>query len=221
MIKLSKGPEPKVLIDNSTTWTAVLLSKISSGVAPTPSEKTRYRHKDIKAALEKETSKKCAYCESKLKHIHHGDVEHIHPKSLDPSKQFSWSNLTLACELCNQNKSDRDPKLEAILDPYSKDPEHHICFLGAMAYPLGTAEGISSISLLELNRVDLVLMRNETVKRVMGIFETILRPDIPLSAKKALLVDFEMNELGRHAQYSAVVSAIYSSMKSKLPSELQ
>jgi len=220
MIKLTKLPPPKVLVDNAAAWTQTLLDKIASGVEPTQAEKTRYRNRDIKAALEAETAGKCAYCESKLKHIHHGDVEHIYPKSLDPSKQFQWDNLTLACEICNQNKSNRDPNLENIIDPYVKRPEEHICFYGPMAFSLGTAEGVSSIHLLDLNRAALVEMRGETIKRIMGIFDTLFRHDLPLAAKRAILEDLEHNESGASAQFSAVVQSIILHMKQKLLFEL-
>lgn len=220
MIKLTKEPKPKILLENAEAWTAILLSKLAAGVEPTPAERTRYRHKEIKSALEKETSGKCAYCESKLKHIHHGDVEHIYPKSLDPSKQLDWENLTLACEICNQNKSSRDPHVEFIIDPYIKNPDQHIFFVGSMAFPLGTAEGVSSIALLDLNRTALVVMRNETVQRIMGLYDTLLRPDIPLPAKKAILDDIEANESNGGAQFSAVVKGVVASMRLKLPQEL-
>lgn len=220
MIKLTKSPPPKVLADNAAAWTKTLLDKIDSGIEPTQTEKTRYRHRDIKAALEIETSGKCAYCESKLKHIHHGDVEHIYPKSLDPSKQFLWENLTLACEICNQNKSNRDPYVESIIDPYDKHPDEHICFYGPMAFPLGTAEGISSIHLLDLNRAALVEMRSESIKRIMGIFDTLFRNDIPLAAKRAILQDLELNESGVSVQFSAVIQSVIVHMKTKLPIDL-
>lgn len=138
MIKLSKLDEPDVLFNNSATWTQVLLNKEAAGKKPTASEKSRYRHPEIKAVLVKETGGKCAYCESKLLHIHHGDVEHIYPKSLDVRKTFEWRNLTLACEKCNQNKSNKDPLLEQIIDPYEDDPEYHLVFVGALIFPRGT-----------------------------------------------------------------------------------
>jgi uncharacterized protein (TIGR02646 family) len=111
MIFLKKGEEPQVLISNGPVWTQKLLQREAAGETPTRTEATHYRHPDIKAALVAETHNKCAYCESKLQHIHHGDVEHIFPKSRDPSRMLKWDNLTLACEVCNQNKSDRDPRV--------------------------------------------------------------------------------------------------------------
>src|SRR3954469_25335779 len=98
MIKLEKTERPQVLTDNADDWTAVLLEKQAQGEEPTTSEKTKYRHRDIKAALLNETHGKCAYCESKLRHITYGDVEHIVPKSLALAKIFDWANLTLACD---------------------------------------------------------------------------------------------------------------------------
>ncbi|URV26499.1 HNH endonuclease [Burkholderia gladioli] len=220
MIKLTKLDQPKILVDNAAVWTQTLLGKIASGVEPTQAEKTRYRNREIKAVLEKETAGKCAYCESKLKHIHHGDVEHIYPKSLDPSRQFQWDNLTLACEICNQNKSNRDPNLENIIDPYVGQPEEHICFYGPMAFALGTAEGVSSIHLLDLNRTALVEMRGETIKRIMGIFDMLFRHDLPLVVKRTILEDLERNESGASAQFSAVVQSIIFHMKQRLPLDL-
>ncbi len=221
MIKLTKLPTPAILTANGAAWTATLMAKLAAGDKPTQTESSRYRHKDIKSTLELETHGKCAYCESKLKHIHHGDVEHIHPKSLDPAKQFEWENLTLSCEVCNQNKSNLDPRAELIIDPYIINPEEHICFIGALAYPAGTPNGISSIRILELNRAELVIMRNETISRVMSIFDTLLRRDLPLVARKAIFDDLKANELSAKAQYSAVINSIFESMKSKLPEDLQ
>src|SRR5947209_8328121 len=127
MIRLNKGPKPQILTENEAAWTAT----VANGEA-TPAEKARYRHPEIKEALVSETHGKCAYCESKLQHIHHGDIEHIYPKSLALEKTFEWENLTLACEICNQNKSNKDPFLEQILDPYSVEPSEHLFFAGPL-----------------------------------------------------------------------------------------
>src|ERR1700677_4060556 len=104
MIKLSKLDEPPILAKNAIKWTKVLLDTVAAGKIPTETERPRYRHPQIKDTLVRETHGKCAYCESKLRHIHHGDVEHIMPKSLDLGKIVQWDNLTLACEKCNQKQ---------------------------------------------------------------------------------------------------------------------
>ena len=114
MIKITKTAKPDVLEKNAAEWTRVVLDKLAAGEKLTSTDDARYRHAEVKAALVAETHGKCAYCESKLKHIHHGDVEHMSPKSLEPVTRYEWRNLTLACEICNQNKSKRD--LHPIID---------------------------------------------------------------------------------------------------------
>src|ERR1700722_9410453 len=105
MIKINKLPAPAILVEKSTEWTNALLEKISKGEKPTDAESNRYRHAKIKQALLDETHGKCAYCESKLRHIAYGDIEHVVPKSVRPELSFDWQNLTLACDVCNTNKS--------------------------------------------------------------------------------------------------------------------
>ena len=92
MIKLEKGAEPAVLARNSAQWTSVVIRKMDTGVAPTRTERSRYNHADIKRALMTETYKKCAYCESKFRHVTYGDIEHVVPKSDRPSKWFDSSS---------------------------------------------------------------------------------------------------------------------------------
>ena len=64
MIKLTKTAKPSILVTKAASWTATYLADTSNENA-----RDRYRHKDIKDALEKETYKKCAYCESKIAHF--------------------------------------------------------------------------------------------------------------------------------------------------------
>lgn len=59
---------------------------------------------DVKDALDKIYSKKCAYCEKKI--FEHGQVEHYRPKSIYYWLAYSWDNLLLCCSACNVYKSD-------------------------------------------------------------------------------------------------------------------
>jgi uncharacterized protein (TIGR02646 family) len=74
-----------------------------------------YGAKSVKSALQKAQHDKCAFCESKVSHIAHGDVEHFRPKAgyrqgpEDPLVQpgyywlaYEWTNLLFSCQLCNQ-----------------------------------------------------------------------------------------------------------------------
>jgi uncharacterized protein (TIGR02646 family) len=208
MIRLTKLDEPDQLSANAVDWTKTLLDKRAAGLEPTAAEKSRYRHPEIKAVLVEETHGKCAYCESRLQHIHHGDVEHMFPKSLDPSKTFEWSNLTLSCEICNQNKSNKDPFMNHIIDPYSIDPEDHLLFLGGLVFSKGTVEGTSTRALLELHRAELVEMRNAQVEKIMAICAQVLDTTLPLIVRRALYEDLVRREAGARAPYSAMAKCI-------------
>jgi uncharacterized protein (TIGR02646 family) len=172
MIKLSKVPSPQVLNQNAAAWTAALLEALARGDAPTKALKSRYNEPSIKAALVSETHGKCAYCESKLRHVTYGDIEHIIPKSVAPARWFDWQNLTLACDKCNTNKSDN----EGIIDPYLADPTDHLWFIGALVFPRpGSDSGRITERILELNRPELLERRQEKLKGLLTQLELINR----------------------------------------------
>ena len=220
MIKLTKTAKPDVLKQNAAEWTRNVLAKLAAGQKLTSTDDARYRHIDVKAALVAETHGKCAYCESKLKHIHHGDVEHIAPKSLEPAKRYEWSNLTLACEICNQNKSNRDPNLEHILDPYAAEPSEHLTFIGSFIFPLGTSHGKNTEILLDLNRAALLERRKSRLEQIMGIYETVLRPDLPLETRKIVYQSLLHNDAVADSEYCAMIRCVINGMREKLPPEL-
>ena len=63
----------------------------------------KYRHKEIKDALERMFNGKCAYCESQVTTTGYGDIEHFCPKRNQRcvNLTFEWRNLLLSCEKCN------------------------------------------------------------------------------------------------------------------------
>jgi uncharacterized protein (TIGR02646 family) len=74
-----------------------------------------YGAPEVKEALRKAQHGKCAFCESRITHIDHGDVEHFRPKAgyrqrpdgplVRPGYYwlaYEWSNLFFCCALCNQ-----------------------------------------------------------------------------------------------------------------------
>ena len=82
-----------------------------------------YSGHGIKEALMKCHYGKCVFCEAKVRHIAHGDVEHFRPKAgYDQGHTFnrngyfweaySWENLYYSCQICNQvYKKNRFPVL--------------------------------------------------------------------------------------------------------------
>jgi uncharacterized protein (TIGR02646 family) len=207
MIKLTKGATPQVLADNYEYWTQVLVDKLAKGEEPTATEKSRYRHADIKEALVVETGGKCAYCECKIRHIAYGDVEHICPKSLDPALTFRWGNLTLACDVCNTNKSDHFKNPDDFVDPYQVDPAQHLFFFGdiLMAVP-GSDRGRLTEEILDLNRVELAERRKERLKNLRSQIETCVRTQNP-QLRQILRQDIINNETSAEKEFVAMSRA--------------
>ena len=207
MIKLSKGPKPQILIDNAAQWTNEYVNCLSSNQNPSDTIAYRYRHPNIKVALEKETSKKCAYCESKIKHIAFEDIEHILPKKKGarPDLYVEWTNLTLACEVCNRtNKKDYyDPKLP-LVNPYVDDPDKYFIILGAIISSKDNNErGFISESTLDLNRPELVERRNErlkTINTLLYVWAKESNPTIKGTLEKQIRMEYAPEK-----EYSAFV----------------
>ena len=215
MIKLQKGEEPEILARNAERWTEVVVGKIDVGQAPTKSERSRYNHVDIKRALVAETHGKCAYCESKLRHISHGDIEHVIPKSKNPTKWFSWPNLTLACDVCNTNKSEAQVDGDVFIDPYEVDPEEHFWQVGSMVWARpGCDAAALTERLLDLNRADLVEKRGERIAGLMKMIESIER--CKNGDLKQLLWEEFAAETGAHREYAALSRAIVQLVREKL-----
>ncbi len=221
MIRLQKTVKPSILVSHAANWTKALTDKLARNEKPTKAEASRYRHEDIKLALIEETKGKCAYCESKLLNIEYGDIEYIYPKSLDPLKTFEWDNLTLACDICNGNKSNKDPYIESILDPYIANPDEYLIFIGHYLFSAGKPAGISTITILELNRVALIERRKEHIDRIMLIYDVLLREDIPLITKQGIYKNLKEQDGGEAGPYSGMIRALIEGMRSKIPPELE
>jgi uncharacterized protein (TIGR02646 family) len=94
-----------------------------------------YAHESVKKALRQAQHDKCCFCESKVSHISHGDVEHFRPKAACRQRSggaprrpgyywlaYEWSNLFFCCQLCNQrHKKDLFP----LMNPKARATSHH------------------------------------------------------------------------------------------------
>ena len=166
-----------------------------------------------------ETHGKCAYCESKVRHVSYGDIEHVVPKSADPRKWFSWPNLTLACDICNTNKADAQVDEESFIDPYAVDPEEHDWQLGPTMHPKpGCDAAALTERFLDLNRAELVERRTERQSALMRLLDAIARCQEP--HLKQLLWEEFVAESEAQNEYAALSRAILEVASRKLmPSE--
>jgi len=89
----------------------------------------------VKRALRAAQHDKCAFCESKVRAIAYGDVEHFRPKAAcrqNPEDElgrpgyywlaYQWSNLLFSCQICNQQ---RKKNLFPLRNPSRRATSHH------------------------------------------------------------------------------------------------
>jgi len=169
MIKLQKEKVPNILLKNELKWTNEYLNIISNKLTATKTQKERYKHKQIKDALLRETSGKCAYCESEVRSVTWEHIDHIIPKSIKPELYVKWDNLTFSCPKCNINKSDNYIKDIPLLNPYEVDFEaiNYLRFAGPTIMPIiDNARSRLSYIAFDLNRIDLVEKRQNRIIEV-------------------------------------------------------
>lgn len=219
MIALKKTTKPSILVKNAAKWTSTLLSNQAKNIESTKYLLARYCAPEIKQQLIKETKGKCVYCESLMLHIHHGDVEHIFPKSIDQSKRYEWDNLTLACEICNQNKSNNDPNLNYILNPYVEDPKNSLHFCGSLIISLDN-KGLNTIHLIKLNRTELIERRQERLDKLILIVQNLTNEQLPISTRRAILDDLIKNETPNDKEYTAMTKGFIEILWNKLPTDI-
>ncbi|WP_053249832.1 HNH endonuclease [Ensifer adhaerens] len=205
MRRLKKTEKPDVLERNAEAWTTSLLGTLAAGNKPTQTMKERYRHADIKAAVVAETHGKCAYCESVVRHITHGDIEHVAPKSKVPSKAYEWENLTLACDICNENKGDEytaDPahSQDSLIDPYRDDPKEHFLYFREVVAPRpDSLRAFATEQVLKLSRPELLERRRERMAFLDGLVRAYCLADA--AYKPLLLNDLVDNHLRDQDEY--------------------
>jgi uncharacterized protein (TIGR02646 family) len=117
MIRIAK-PEraPRILRERGQRTTEANQRAFEDGQRAFDFDSALYGAKSVKNALIAAQRGKCAFCESQVRHVAHGDVEHYRPKGGvrqgegDPLEQpgyfwlaYVWANLFFACQLCNQS----------------------------------------------------------------------------------------------------------------------
>jgi uncharacterized protein (TIGR02646 family) len=174
MIKIQRADKPHILRKHAEKWTKKLLS------AKTKKERrnaeSKYQHEEIKEALVNMFHGKCAYCESKITHVDYGHIEHYRPRSLFPKLTFEWSNLFLACGVCNgaEHKSDHFPEVDEggpLINPCDENPADYLNFYYDPTVRIAsvygkTPRGETTEKLLGLNRYDLRAYRSRQITRL-------------------------------------------------------
>lgn len=214
MRKLNKLDKPQILVDNAVLWTQEYCDCLKEGKTPSKEIATRYNEDSIKSTLEKETHEKCVYCESKIKHISYGDIEHILPKNKDarPDLYVEWSNLTLACEQCNRSgkRMYYNPELP-LINPYMDEPSEHLIDMGPIIMPvIGDDRAYVTKEKLKLNRAALVERRNERIISVENLLNAWKKE--PRTEIKNILEEQLHNEYSEDKEFTSTVKSYLRQM---------
>ena len=212
MIKLNKLALPDNIINKINERAANFAKCIADGVEVPYALASSYKAKDIKEFLRRETADKCAYCESKVPHIDHGDVEHILPKSIFPHLQFDYENLTYACGVCNTKKGSFYDAATPLLNPYKDLPEDHLMPVGPMVLRVPTSDrGLLTEKKLDLNRSDLVERRQERLEATATLVDQMVRTKS--HAIREVLREVIEKECSADKEYSLVVRGYVANVK--------
>jgi uncharacterized protein (TIGR02646 family) len=236
MIRIQKPlTGPAVLQTRGQQARKALEDAYDRGVRKYDFEAEVYGHRQVKQALKTAQHGKCAYCESKMLHISHGDVEHFRPKggwqqqAVDPVSTsgyywlaYEWSNLLLSCSICNQRKKNQFPlqdpnqrakshheglaaEIPMLVHPAEEDPEAHIGFREEIAFPR-SERGRISIEVLGLNRQELEEHRRSLYKLLRRTYEAARLDPSEQGNLQRLFQDFQKDD----DEYAAMARAAFA-----------
>ncbi len=165
MISVERGPEPEGFAAHAAKWWNEFEEKqqkysLSTFWVLVRKRKAMRQYADV---LFKVFRNKCAFCESKMKHVSPAHIEHYRPKEKDqfPELMFVWENWLLSCPTCNANKGTKFPLCDnepCFLDPTVENPDEHLDFLRAQILSK-TTRGRETIKEIKLYRTDLEQQR--------------------------------------------------------------
>ncbi len=206
MISLTRIAPPQILLSNHVAWTSAHLAEIASGTKFSHTSVAKnYNKKEVKEALLASSHDKCMYCESHVKHVEHGEIEHIIPKSVDHSKVFAWDNLGFCCPVCNNKKGEYYTATESVINPFAEDPREFVVAVGSMVFSKpGNNRGLATVNKLDLNRVELVEKRAEKIRSLQTLLDQIER--LPTVELKDMMKDHVHEILNNKSEYSFVLN---------------
>lgn len=176
MIRLTKQAAPETVRQRLADRAEQYAQLKAQGLEIPDSVANGYNHPEVKAVLKQETSDKCAYCESKVPHVDHGDIEHILSKRHREDLRFAFDNLTYSCAVCNNKKRDYHDEQLPLLNPYQDIPDEHLAPFGPMVMRRHNSDrGLITQRRLDLNRGELVERRQERLEQVAMLMDQLAR----------------------------------------------
>ncbi len=169
MIHVERGAVPDGFAAHTAEWRRECEDKQQKNPEYSPSTfwtlvRKRKAMKQYTEILFNAFRNKCAFCESKVKHVSPEHIEHYRPKEKDkfPELMFNWENWLLSCPTCNTNKGTKFPYCDdgepCFLEPTVDEPGEHLDFLRAQILSR-TNRGEKTVQEIGLNRESLTANR--------------------------------------------------------------
>lgn len=232
MIKIEKPTEPpKTLIERGAAENRKNCAAYDSGQREFKFRKGIYGAQSVKNVLLRAQYGKCCYCESEVRPLSYGDVEHYRPKGAVKQAEnhpgyywlaYNWNNLLFSCEVCNRSYKKalfplKNPDARArshhdnigderplFVNPAIDDPRKHIRFRGATPYHL-TKVGRETIKGMGLRKAALEERRIEKLQGLKIIRDLIEGAKDPSDSKVKAARDFLAASTRPNAEYSSMV----------------
>lgn len=164
---ITRLPEPQILIDRKVDW---LNNFIASG-KPRP-DSSKYAHNQIKTQLNSMSFNKCFYCETKLKGKPK-EIDHHIEVSINKNLSYTWSNLYLSCDSCNNKIPHSSIAINMALDPCMNtdaDIQTHLTFNDELIEPKNNSPlGLTTIQKYRLDSEVLDTRRLKSLKTFLKL----------------------------------------------------
>ncbi len=161
MIHIERLPKPDILIGKEKEWTEKFIK--SGKKRP---DNSKYGHKQIRTRLCAMSSNKCFYCERKLTGVTK-EIDHFIEVSDPKGKKlaFSWDNLFLACDNCNNKFDNKTISVSEVLNPCeatNEEIEMHISYKDECVIAKNNSQkGLLTIQKFRLDTELLDLLRSK------------------------------------------------------------
>lgn len=149
MHKVERNNPPKDLKKKSKDWIKSMSKSLDFDVdIEWEKFKSTKLGKETSENLKQMYANCCMYCEGTVGVTSYEQIEHFRPKSKYPELCFEYDNLHLACEICNNNKSNKYK--DEYIDPTLVNPREYIYYRNWEA--VGKNEiGTMMVELVKLN----------------------------------------------------------------------
>lgn len=202
---IKRLPKPQILVDKDSEWTSNFL--LSDKKRP---DSSKYRHAEILSTLNSMSFHKCFYCEQKLKGIP-SEVDHFVEVDEKREWAFSWDNLYLACNNCNNKLPNKSipvkDTLDACLDS-DEEIEQHLYFEKECIKARNNSEkGLKTIQKYKLDTIQLDLLRSRKLNDFHDVLIKIQR--LQIKQNRTFLNDNEKDALLQFANHDSSFSMMF------------